>query len=215
MTRKTRFTCAALLATLMTAAIAQADVIVSYNFNSASGSPTTMDPLVTATAVTAGPNVNNSLVFTSSQAQITNTDYEETKALAHNAGQYITFSVEANAGKLLNLTDLKYKHSRTFSAPRRLAVFASLDGGAFSEIHDVGNGNESILPEFTASLDSSTFDSVGEIVFRFVFYDDNTSPGLARFDDIILNGAVIPEPASLALIGLAGLLMLPRRKRVG
>ncbi len=206
-----------LTTTVLTAALmlgissaGHADIIVSYDFNSASGSATTIDAQVTATAVTAGPNVNNSLVFSNNQARITNSDYEETKALAHSTGQYITFSVEANAGKSLDLTDLKYKHSRTDSAPRRLAVFASVDGGAFSEIDDIGNGNSSTLPSFTADLSSSTYDNVQEIAFRFVFYDDNPSPGLARFDDFILNGEVIPEPASLALMGLGGLLMLGR-----
>lgn len=33
------------------------------------------------------------------------------------------------------------------------------------------------------------------------------------FDNITVNGEVIPEPTSLALLGLAGLLMLPRRRQ--
>ncbi len=213
MQRSTSFLVAVSAGLLACGASQAAVVIASYDFNSASGSPTTSVPLVTSSAVTAGPNVNNSLVFTANQAQITNSAYEEVKANAHTNGQYITFNVEADAGKTLDLTQLQYKHSRTNSAPRRLAVFASKDAGAFAEIQDVGNGNSSVLPTLTVNLDGGAYDGLGKITFRFVFYDNNTLPGLARFDDFELMGDVVPEPASLALASLGGLALLGRRRR--
>ena len=43
--------------------------------------------------------------------------------------------------------------------------------------------------------------------------DNGGGSSAAIFDDITVNGVVVPEPSSAALLGLGGLALLARRKR--
>jgi hypothetical protein len=59
-----------------------------------------------------------------------------------------------------------------------------------------------------ASFTWSTDPSIG-----YVMLTSNTTSGSARFDDFLLTAQAVPEPASVALCGLAGMLALSRRRR--
>lgn len=56
------------------------------------------------------------------------------------------------------------------------------------------------------------------VPIEFRIYITNSVPGpsdagIARLDNITLNGAIVPEPSSLALVGSLGVLALLRRRR--
>ncbi len=220
MTSKTLIASALVLG-LTTVGVQSADaaVIAAYDFNSASASATTEAANVNAQDVVSGPSAGNSAIsFTSNRIEISNSDYEEAASVALANGQFVKFVVTADPGYELDLSGLTYKHARSNSAPRVVTVYASTDGFATSSIIDTdGNNNSSTLEQRSVILTGSPWQNLSQIEIRFVFHDDNSSPGVARYDDFILSGEVslIPEPASLALLGLGGLCLLGgRRTRV-
>jgi hypothetical protein len=101
------------------------------------------------------------------------------------------------------------------------AVYVSTDGFTSETLAGVatdpaGGGSTAF------NLDLSAFQDVaGSLDFRFVpFFTTNsaepkTSGKVLRIDNIVVNGTSepIPEPGSLALIGLGGVMCLTRRRR--
>jgi len=52
----------------------------------------------------------------------------------------------------------------------------------------------------------------GTVRFNLYGLFANTHAGAMQIDDVVLNGTVAPEPATLSLLALAGLGLLARRK---
>lgn len=144
---------------------------------------------------------------------------------AISAQDYFSFSVNSNAGQPLNLTSLTYYMTKqNANSPDNFAVFTSVAGftagnqiGTFSNI---GNGG------FGGSLDLSTKAELqgvsGPIQVRIYAYGAATGGaenlyvgfGNQLGNDLVLNGEVIPEPSTYALIfgGLAlGVVLIKRR----
>ncbi len=205
-----------LMASLLALPAANAATIAEYTFDS--------DDLV-ATSVASGmtaddlatPNAANTFAFNDNDGgrrlDVGNPDYQETDTAAITDGQYITFGVQATGSNTLNIDFISFDHSRTSSAPRATALYASFNGGSFSKIgSNANNSNSSNLTTYNRPL-GTDFDSVTSADFRLVFFDDNTNPGIARYDNIIVDGAVVPEPTSALLATLGGLLCMTRRRR--
>lgn len=198
---------------------ANADVIVSFSFDSNSPAPTSTDANVDATDFTRGPGFGSSggdaIIFTNNRAEFKtpfsggNTDSESTNFAE---GEFGFFDITADTGFELDLANITFDVVRAGSAPDKLAVFVSTDGGATTT--DVGEVNANTTGN---SLDLSAFQD--EDTLRFFFIPNgNNQQNAGRFisvDNIVVNGtaSAIPEPASLALLGLGGLMLLPRRKR--
>jgi hypothetical protein len=62
-----------------------------------------------------------------------------------------------------------------------------------------------------ASLDGSTVDLNDTSTFRIAVFSNN--PKGFTVDNIVVSDDVVPEPGSLALLGLGGLMMIKRRRR--
>ncbi len=191
--------------------------IVTYNFNSNSPSATTVDANASATDFAHGPGFGTSgtdaLIFTNNRAEFKtpfsggNTDSDGVN-LAD--GEFGFIDITADSGFELDLDSLTFRSDRPGSAPDRMAVYYSLDNGTTTNFLNEIPSNSS------TNFDLSSLSNQEDIRFFFVPNGNNqfNSGRFVSVDSIVLNGEVlaIPEPASLALLGLGGLCMLPRRR---
>ena len=208
---------------LVSAVGTNAAVLVTYNFDSdtLSNSTTTVGYTVTDLSFPTATVGVNSVSYAANgggrKLLFANTDWEETAALSIAAGQYLTFTMTADSGNTFNLDTLSLDHSRTNSAPRQLGIYASTDiDPTFTLLQTFSNNNNSTPPPIgpvDLTNKSITFNGVNTVTFRLVTFDDNTSPGVAQFDNIVVSGSVIPEPSTaLLLLGGFGALALLRRR---
>lgn len=219
-----RSTLAATALLFASAVSGNAAVLVAYNFNSdtLANSTTTVGYAVTSLSFPTATVGVNSVGYAANGAGnrkllFANTDWEETAALSIAAGQFLTFSMTADSGNTFNLASLALDHSRTNSAPRQLGIYASTNvNPTFTLLQTFSNGNASTPPALgpvDLTNKSIAFNGVSTVSFRLVSFDDNTSPGVAQFDNIVVNGTVVPEPSSFALLlGGLGMLQILRRR---
>lgn len=90
----------------------------------------------------------------------------------------------------------------------------------------VGTGSETLLgahaydtpatvnePVHFVEYDFADFATTDVVEFRIYGYNTAAENNGVRYDDIIVNGTVVPEPSSLALIGGASLFLLCRKRK--
>jgi hypothetical protein len=142
---------------------------------------------------------------------------------------YVTFNVTAGAGGLA-LGSLTFDYGVSVNTTDTTGLqaaeqtFYSINGGAFTAIgaqqdRTVPSGGAGFFTGFTQSaIDLSTIPTLAagdNIVFRLNFGDNSSSTTSSKggyIDNVVLNG-VVPEPASLALFGLAGMGLMARARR--
>jgi len=142
-----------------------------------------------------------------------------------NAGEFATgfwaLTVSADTGYDLNLTSLTFGAARGGTSGTRLyEIYAEVDGGTFAfgdtPIDSSPGGNETgTRPSPRAvSIDLSgpTYQGIDSITFRWYPLTPSTGNTMG-FDGWTLNGEVIPEPGTMGLLALGGLVVLVRRKR--
>ncbi|MGF1633175.1 MAG: PEP-CTERM sorting domain-containing protein [Phycisphaerae bacterium] len=129
-------------------------------------------------------------------------------------GEYMTFTIEADAGNTLNLSDISFRAARNGGggAINRLDLYVSVDDGAFTKVGDTLSTGDTSNPSTTIrDLSGGAFQDVQKAQFAFVFFNGNNGRGY--IDDIALDGeVVIPEPASLSMLGLGSLALLRRTR---
>jgi hypothetical protein len=140
-----------------------------------------------------------------------------TGALAAN--NYYTFSLEASANYLFSVTSIDFNFTSSSDGPQSWALFSSVDG--FAAVGDalIDWGHVGYDPNTqTANLSgvAGLQNISGPIEFRVYGYEASGDGGTGRFEgpggDITVDGAVVPEPATLGLLGLGALALALRRK---
>jgi len=234
---------AALLVTLgLTVASASAAIIALYdangsdgngNFNNNSFDSADIEPLTDALRLSQGGGLTGGTPGTwiNSNGLDAGTDGETTGPRFNfggwtdenkNSDFAFSFKLQSN-GNLVRYERLSYFSNQ----------YASTDPIANVDIGYTVNGGSEVLIDTgykpyedngtvgrKREIDFSDFQTAQDVTWTFYLYDvdPDTSGGLdpaVRFDDIILEGTIIPEPSSLALLacGLLGLIGLRRRKR--
>lgn len=202
---------------------ADAAVLASWENNDLTG-PEASAPadvvdagLAAAPALTRGAGLGTppyADTFSGSRAE------ESSLADAIADGDYFSWTMTADPGFELSLESLSLRPS-TQAASLTMVLFSSVDGfAAGGEIDTYTfSGNNT---QFTTDL--SGLSNVSSVEFRLVaFGSDNQfqQMGIGRAfngnadDDLVISGAAvpIPEPASLALVGVGTLAILGGRRR--
>ncbi len=214
-----------LAAATLTAPAHAVEILAQYNFGPdiAGGtfSPTQQAADVSATAVTANPS-DLTIEFTASSvsgaalrivgtASTTGSNATERENNAIAANRYAQFSLTPDAGFTLDLANLTFDvRAGGTSTPRGYAIYVSTNGFTTStRLGGEENPGTTYVPrDFSIGLTGIA----STTTFRIYHWAGATDRDI-RIDNLTINGEVIPEPASLALMGLGGLLMLGRGRR--
>jgi hypothetical protein len=219
----------------------QAAIIAGYDFEDVtqtnpSSVVTTVASDVTATNFTIGPSGNTaanlSAVGDNTGSPVGSTSATNSFQLTGGSawtgtslsvsGGYVTFSVTPGSGKQLDLASLAFKASAPdlTKAPVNWAVFTSV-GGFASTAAKVAEGTvttaltaDGAFQSFSVPLPDTDFpDQTSQFDVRIYWWGQAASGTRAmRIDKVVVNGEVVPEPASVGLLGLAALPLLRRRR---
>ena len=148
--------------------------------------------------------------------------YEDPDANRIASENWVTFSITIPSTQEIDLTSLSFDYTEIDPARFLLGFYTSKTGftegdhllGLFRASSASGtltdNNGTSVNLSGVAALQDLTDETVE---FRFLLGDDSgASSRIHVLDNIVLEGTVIPEPGSLALLGLGGLLIARRRR---
>lgn len=213
-----------LTAAVLTSA-SQAAVIAATTFDGAGGLTTsTMTGIVWTTTDPNGAQVTAGTTATTSAATFkTNggnpNQFAPDQNLHTGTGFWTgTFTLTVAAGFTADLTDITFDFDSRNSTGglqgtqvRNIVFDITINGSAY----DSQQGGDVTGIADHAAIFSETL-SLGEGVHTLVITADGTGPGVfTSIDDLSINGSVnaIPEPSSVALLGLSGLALLLRRRK--
>jgi hypothetical protein len=145
---------------------------------------------------------------------------------AVDSNEHYYFSVAADTGYQLDLSEIGFlirndgsTAADSFQVWMSTDGFDSFTGSATANTSFVGSGSiesQGATSDNFGTTDSFTLSGIVEQVeFRiYIFGEDGNSSQSTRIDKVYLDGSVsvIPEPTSLALLGLGGLAILRRRR---
>ncbi|MGZ0709909.1 PEP-CTERM sorting domain-containing protein [Coraliomargarita sp. W4R53] len=210
------FSAAAILATSLTS---QAAVIVGYYFeaNATVEIPTDQNDLSASTVaggITAFDLTSPTLTFATNTANAFTSDGlgladggDDDMAGAITANQYFTFKVEADSGVTFDLDNLTFDVGRASRGANDYSVRSSVDSFATDLTGNVAGYADNAISQTIAGqsidLTAITFDGLTIIEFRIYFDDrvNNSASSSDTFiDNLILNGTVVPEPGTYALL---------------
>ncbi len=140
-----------------------------------------------------------------------------TLANAIAGNDYIQFIVTPNAGASFSLTSFVFSWDRSNTGPTSVTLRSSIDSFA-SDIGSVTGLSASITTGNTISITGITNRNVAT-TFRLYGYGGTATGGTGGFDtstnvvNVQLNGTAIPEPTTVALIGLGTGFVLMRIRR--
>lgn len=212
-----KWTLTAILAGLALAAgntFADVVTLASFAFD---GTAASLNTTVTSDGATAsvfgeGANVNGALFnFASRFGSNANRAYSLPEGPARDGsytsadnlsdGEYMTFTVTAQAPATLNLANLAFRASRNGggSTINQLDLYVRVDGGTFTKVGatvalaDVSNPGTT-----NRDLTGPAYQGVNSVAVAFVFFNGYLNKGY--LDDIVLTGEVVPPSGTVLLL---------------
>ena len=215
-----------LLALLALAASSQAVSLAVWNFNDVTSPPTeaqiTSVDRLDAAAASAALSTDFTGGFFAAQGTTVGRDGADAAGRAlrlrdsANNGRSLTFSVTKNAGFSLSNVRVSFATRRATESFVSNQFAYSADGTAFTDF------GAPYIPVDTQAYGLQAFDLSGvsalnsatTLTFRITFDGATAATGINDIDNLVVSGDVqaVPEPASLAALGLGALALLRRRK---
>lgn len=215
----TALTCSAGLTLSASAAtIASYDFLTDTSSSDAEANSTANDFAATGTAFGAAARSSGSLNF-----------FTRDGVTAFSAADYVGFTVDIDTGYELDLSALAFGYNAnkannavadgntaTYSVRTSADGFTSDLAGTYSANPDVVNTSGDATETASFDLSGAAFqDLTGTFEVRiYSVLSVSSFEFINRYDDVLLTGdtALVPEPGSLALLGLGGLLIVRRRR---
>ena len=216
---KTSVLVSAIAGSVLVASFAQAAVLKHFGFDNSSLSANVGGGSLTAVGTTSffGGTSLGQPGSGSPPSAPTGQSGSNAIAVVGPAGGSLTFSVNTT-----NYTNIifSFASQRTGTGGTNATAQFSLDGVNFSNLGIFTPGSSS--PGFAAaSITPSdyffSFNAAGaanksSVFFRISIPGASSASGNQRYDNLVVEGTVIPAPASLALAGLGGLIAARRRR---
>ncbi len=201
---------------MLVVATAQADVIVSYQFNGSSGAATTVDPNATAGAFTisAGAlsyySASGSSTWLSAPPAATEGGGGWT-ATDFASAKNFSFTITPLAGYAISISGLNVIINGSSGAA------VTLGWGIDSTLESSWTRPNTVFNAVTSTLGAPTTATTASQTIRIAGWagTSTTGGGNVRVDNVVLNGTVslIPEPGVISLLGLGlAVLFSVRRK---
>lgn len=205
---------------LSCAAIAQADLLIGFNFNTYLGNEVQGTSAVSGVTgitspayITRGSGLTPASNGNSFRAQ---NWASADLATAISANDYFSWTISADSGYSANITNLVFNWSYSGTGPSTMALRSSADSFAsdLATYASVVNG---------ATQTTALAVSGSSIEFRLYAYGNTATGGTAGFDasaaagsgilEVYGTAAVVPEPVTLAFVGVGAALFAILRKR--
>ncbi|HML75387.1 MAG TPA: PEP-CTERM sorting domain-containing protein [Anaerohalosphaeraceae bacterium] len=196
------------------------------------------DLQVNQIAVSVRPVGDQKTGMTSNWLEIGGDDTESGTAAAFTNAKYLSFSLTNNTGYGLQLESMQMyvggwnlytscHNSRLFSSVQGYDVITADTIGTFgfsvSSVNKTFPAAIDVVPFYDSPWDVNKGVNVSETDFavangaNITFYmpwvdQSGSNTRWVEIDDIIINGSVVPEPTSMMLLGLGGLLLNRFRK---